>query len=56
VFFCRSCKSLPIKKQLERTQKAKNQHEAEIRATKQAQTATEAKIHTKPSKPQKNRL
>ena len=43
-------------KQLERTQKAKDQHEAEIRATKQAHTATEAKIHTEPSKPQENRL
>ena len=43
-------------KQLERTQKAKDQHEAEIRATKQAHTATEAKIRTEPPKPQENRL
>ena len=43
-------------KQLERTQKAKDQHEAEIRATKQAHTATEAKTHTEPPKPQENRL
>ena len=43
-------------KQLERTQKAKDQHEAEIRATKQAHTATEAEIRTEPPKPQENRL
>ena len=36
--------------------KAKDQHEAEIRATKQAHTATEAKIRTEPPKPQENRL
>ena len=43
-------------KATERTQKAKDQHEAEIRATKQAHTATEAKIRTEPPKPQENRL